>query len=345
MVRGIGGKGWRAAVVAVFLFGLLPRLASADFSARNDSATGSFPVSVALADLNGDGKLDVITANAASVSFLRNTTPSGNSTPTFAFAGQVIPGSSPRSVAVADLNGDGKPDLAVANQGSDSVSVFLNETTTGATSLTFHIGFSFSTQAGPVSVALADLNGDGRLDIVAANRLATSVSMLLNTTSPGDSTPSFAAEEHFAAGNTPRWVAAADLNGDGKPDVVTANEDGNSVSVLLNNVAPGATSLTGSSFSAKTDFATGSAPVSVALADLNGDGKPDIVTANSAADTASVLINATAAGAGTASFNARTDVGTGPGPTGVALGDTNGDDRPEIASPAPKVPWWAARIW
>ena len=88
--------------------------------------------------------------------------------------------------------------------------------------------------ASPFSVAVSDLNGDGRADVVVANRAAASVSVLLNTTTPGAASPTFAAKQDFTTGTNPWSAAVGDLNGDGRPDVVVANEGANSVSVLLN---------------------------------------------------------------------------------------------------------------
>ena len=84
------------------------------------------------------------------------------------------------------------------------------------------------------------------------------VSVLLNTTAPGATTPSFAAQQTFATGSEPDSVAAADLNGDGRPDLIVANYGSNTVSVLLNTTAPGATTA---SFAAQQTFATGTSPI------------------------------------------------------------------------------------
>jgi hypothetical protein len=141
-------------------------------------------------------------------------------------------GGGPTSVAVADVNGDGKPDLVVANKGSNTVSVLLNTTAAGATTPSFAIQQTFATGGAPESVAVADFNGDGRPDLVVANEAADTVSVLLNTTAPGASTPSFAPQQTFATGSAPFSVAVADFNGDGEPDLVVANLGSSSVSVL-----------------------------------------------------------------------------------------------------------------
>ncbi|MEA2422598.1 MAG: large repetitive protein, partial [Thermoleophilaceae bacterium] len=182
-------------------------------------------------------------------------------------------GTTPRSVAVGDLNGDGKPDLAVANQDSNDVSVLLNTTVAGAAAPTFATHADFAAHTAPASVAVGDLNGDGKPDLAVANSGSNDVSVLLNTTVAGAAAPSFATHADFAAGTTPASVAVGDLNGDGKPDLATANNGSNDVSVLLNTTAAGAAAPT---FATHVDFAAGTSPASVAIGDLNGDGKPDL---------------------------------------------------------------------
>ena len=152
------------------------------------------------------------------------------------------------------------------------------------------------------------------------------MSVLLNTTAPGAATPSFAAQQDFATGFGPKSVAAGDVNGDGKLDLVVANFSANTVSVLLNTTAPGAATP---SFAAKQDFATGTNPYSVTVGDLNGDGKLDLVVANGA-NTVSVLLNTTTPGATTPSFAAKQDFATGSVPTVVTAGDLNGDGKPDL---------------
>ncbi|MDP3295250.1 MAG: VCBS repeat-containing protein [Nevskia sp.] len=100
---------------------------------------------------------------------------------------------------------------------------------------------AFATETNPQSVAHADVNGDGRPDLLAANRSSNTVSVLLNTTAPGATTPSFTAQQTFVTGSVPYSVSTADVNGDGRPDLLVANLNSSTVSVLLNTTASGAT--------------------------------------------------------------------------------------------------------
>src|SRR5207237_352696 len=134
----------------------------------------------------------------------------------------------------------GKPDLIVANYNDATVSVLLNTTTPGATIPTFGPQQTFATGTQPRFVAVGDVNGDGKPDLVVGNANDGTVSVLLNTTTPGATTPAFAPQQTFATGSMPFAAALGDVNGDGKPDLVVANDGGATVSVLLNTTAPGA---------------------------------------------------------------------------------------------------------
>lgn len=292
-------------------------------------ATGSDPLSVAGADINGDGQPDLIVANYGdnTVSVLLSTTAPGAAVPSFAPQQVFATGTNPRSVTIADVNGDGRPDIIVANRASNTVSVLLNTTAVGATIPSFAAQQIFSTGANPFSVATADVNGDGKPDLIVANANDNTVSILLNTTASGAVTSSFAAQQTFATGTSPVSVCVADINGDGKPDLLVANVNDNTVSVLLNNTATG-TMI--SAFGTQQTFAAGTAPESLAVADINGDGKPDVIVSNLHANTVSVLLNTTVSGAITSDFAVRQAFATGANPIAVTAADIDGDGKPDL---------------
>ena len=285
---------------------------------------------MAVGDFNGDGRPDWVVANSLdqTVSVLLNTTAAGAATPAFAAQQTFAAGTAPISVAVADVNGDGRPDLVVANSSDVTVSVLLNTTAAGAATTAFAAQQTFATGAGPYSVAVGDFNGDGNPDLVVTNLDDGTVSVLLNTTAAGATTPSFAHQVTFAVGSTPQHVAAADVNGDGRPDLAVANSGDKTVSVLLDTTAVGAATP---AFAAQQTFAAGSAPISVAVGDFSGDGRQDLAVATTGSATVSVLVNTTAAGAGTPSFAAQQTFAVGAGPISIAVGDVNGDGRPDLA--------------
>ena len=285
---------------------------------------------MSLGDINGDGKPDFVVSNYTSntVQVLLNTMPSRSSTPSFASQQTFATGTNPDSVAVRDVNGDGLPDLIVANKSSNTVSVLLNTTFAGASVPSFASQVTFATGTGPAAVVLGDVNGDGRPDLIVANSGSNTVSVLLNTTPAGAGVPSFAPQVTFATGTSPVSVVLGDVNGDGKPDLIVANSGSNTASVLLNTTTPGASSP---SFASQQTFATGSIPDSVALGDVNSDGQPDLIVANSGSNTVSVLLNTTTLGASTPSFASQETFATGSNPAAVAVGDLNGDGKPDLA--------------
>jgi hypothetical protein len=154
-------------------------------------------------------------------------------TPSFAAQQTFATGVHPASVSATDLNGDGKPDLVVANRGSNTVSVLVNTTTPGAGTSTFAAQKTFATDSNPVQVSAADVNGDGKPDLLVANFASNTVSVLFNKTTPGAAAPQFSSLL-FGTGVSPVWVQPADVNGDGRPDLLVANRGGSTVSVLLN---------------------------------------------------------------------------------------------------------------
>src|SRR6266542_4731990 len=319
-----------AALLAAAIGGPTTQAATPTFAAKQDFATGASPRSVSGNDLNGDGQLDlaVVNLNSNTVSVLLNTTAPGATTTSFAAKQDFATGAGPLSVAVGDLNGDGKLDLAVANFNSSTVTVLLNTTAPAAATCTFSGIQDFAVGDGPAFVSMGDMNGDGKLDLAIVNFIFNTVSMLLNTTATGAATASFSANQEFATGTGPIHVTLCDVNEDGKLDLIVANFNSNNVSVLLNSTAPGAATP---SFAAKQDFDTGEAPLFIAVGDLNGDGKLDLAVANLHVSTVSVLLNTTNLGTATPGFAVKQDVDTGANPRSVTLGDLNGDSKLDLA--------------
>jgi uncharacterized protein (DUF2141 family) len=210
----------------------------------------------------------------------------------------------PNSVAIGDLNGDGSPDLVTADLVSSAVSVLLNRGDGSFRAKRDRAGQY------PISVRIDDLNGDGKLDLATISPVGSTLSTLFNR---GDG--SFAPKRDYRTGTRPWSLAIGDLTGDGKPELVTANaylsdpkrRNPGTVSVFVNKGD--------GSFLPKLDYRPGKFPRSVAIRDLNGDGKLDLATANADDNTVSVLFNR-----GDGGLEPRRDYRTGasPPPIGCA---------------------------
>ena len=330
----VGSRSLTSTSGAVDFKGTVDTYASVWFAAQSTFAAGTGPSAVSIGDLNSDGQADLAVANsgANSVSVLLSTTAPGATAPSYGPQTSFAAGTVPAAMSIGDFNADGKADLAIANSGSNSLSVLLNTTPAGATVPSYAAQSTFATGATPSSLSTADVNGDGKPDLIVVNYGANSVGVLLNTTAAGATTPSFAPQTTFAAGSGARALSVGDVNGDGKPDIVVVNEFSNSVSVLLNTTAALATTP---SYAPQTTFPTGLGPVSVAMGDVNGDGKPDLGIANYYSSTVSVLMNTTAAFAATPSFGPANEFAAGIVLSSLSMADFNGDGKAEIVTVNP----------
>lgn len=290
------------------------------FLAPTKYSVGEQPVSIAIGDINGDGKPDIITVNTAlsSIATPRAHTISvllqdANNPGQFLAATDYPTGRFPNAAAIGDLNGDGKPDLAVADNTGISL-LFQSSSTPG----TFLPLTTLALSSASSSIAVADLNGDKKLDLAATSGSSVAV-FLQNPATPG----TFFAPTTYVAGLQPTWVAVADLNGDGKPDLTVANQGaptggGGSVSVLLQDPT-----VPGGYLSAR-NYDTGNGSNLVAVADLNGDGKPDLVAVN--VNGISVLLqDPNVPGQFQSAVNYFENL-----PLSVAIADMNGDNKPDL---------------
>lgn len=243
------------------------------------SPVGENPNALVAADLNGDGNEDLAVANygAGSVSILL-----GKGDQTFAPKVDYACGSKPASLALGDLDGDGKLDLVTANAGKNTVSVLRGN---GDGSFAAQVEYvvlpvGYTGQIHPASVALGDVNGDRRLDIVTANTARDgTVTVLLGKADGG-----FAPQVNYPVGDSPVSVALGDLNADGNLDIVEANYLQGFVGVLLGEGD--------GSFATMVKLTTTQMPYSVLLGDVNDDKRLDIVSVNTGVydGTISVLL-------------------------------------------------------
>jgi hypothetical protein len=289
---------------------------------------GHRPFDVALGDVNGDGRLDLVTANSGSFPPMLGVL-LGQAGGTFAAATTYSSGGDgPGHVALGDVNGDGRLDIVAANITSANVGVLLGQAGgTFAAAITYSSGGT-----SPYGVELGDVNGDGRLDIVTNNYASGTLGVLL-----GQAGGAFAAATTYSSGGShPRGVALGDVNGDGRLDIVVANSDSYQVGVLLGQA--GGTFGTATAYHPGNSSPGNSSPFAVALSDVNGDGRLDIVATNTNSADVGVLLGQTGGTFGVAiayPAGGLTPKGERDGPSGLELGDVNGDGRLDIVTANP----------
>ncbi len=327
-------------------------LTGVNFSPPVSYPVGQVPFAIASGDLNGDGKPDLVVPNQSSntVSVLL-----GNGDGTFQAAMNFAGMPCPRSVAIGDFNGDGKPDLVVPNVNGGNIVVLLGngDGTFRAGQHFATNGGGYSVVAGDfngdgkLDIAVGDRQrcqraaGQRRRHLPESARVTSAASSSLSPSRWGTSTatasPTWPWRTCRAAPSACCWATATapsrrpstsppscfklvigDFNGDGKLDIVTANYNGDSVSVLLGNGD--------GTFQAAQTFAIGADAEYVAAGDFNGDGKLDLAVPNTSENTVSVLL-----GNGDGSFQAAHPFDVGLDPWSDTVGDFNGDGKPDLA--------------
>ncbi|MDV3308584.1 MAG: FG-GAP-like repeat-containing protein [Cyclobacteriaceae bacterium] len=290
-----------------------------------DAESGLYDI--CLCDFDADGKVDVGTAGnkATSVRILRNTS-TGAGNVNFATAATLTPGTKTLRIRCGDLDGDGKPDIVLTEDG-DGHRVFLyRNTSTGPGNFTFS-GQSINIGKKSTTPAIADLDGDGKPEVIISNQDANTITVLKNQSTPGNiavaSTPYTIT---ISGAATTDGLAVNDLNGDGRPEIVTGQYQTNfsNLFIVANNSTPGTLSL--------TSVTTISLPASVKnirIGDLDGDRKPDIAATLLLSSSIAVLHN-TSNGT-TMSFAAPKSFVTVGIPVGLDFGDLDGDGKTDIS--------------
>ncbi|MBA4286700.1 MAG: hypothetical protein C0434_14325 [Xanthomonadaceae bacterium] len=290
--------------------------------------------SITSADFNSDGKPDLAGLDyqtpsppATQLYVLLNTATPGADTFGFSTATTLaLPASIARAVVSADFNLDGRLDLATANGGANTVSIVLNDTAAGAVSANLRLDTSVATAANPFSLASLDINNDGKPDLASANADSRTISLLVNTTTPGASGTSFVRTDTPAIGCCADGIAAGDVNLDGRSDLALALRSSNQVTLLLNRTPAGSLTPVGNVQS----LSVPDGPSAVALVDLNGDRRVDIAVTHANASAISVLLNTTPPTSNAATFAAPVRYAVARFPVAITAADLNGDGRPEL---------------
>jgi hypothetical protein len=285
------------------------------FITANSIPVGTRPAAALSADFNEDGKLDLAIVNQGSNSV---TILLGDGAGHFAAApGSPVPvGTSPVSITVGEFNGDGHLDLAVANQGSQDVTVLLGD---GSGRFSVSPTSPLAIGVTPAAIVAADLNGAGRSDLAVASQAGNAVILFLS-----DGVGGFMASPNgpIAVGVTPSALILGDFNTDGLLDLAVPNSAANNVSVIL---ADGMGGFTAPSISPTP---VGTTAIALLTADFDGDGRSDLAVLNSGSRSLTLLL-----GNGTGGFS------PAPGgpiflttyPSAVAVGDFNSDGRVDLA--------------
>jgi alpha-tubulin suppressor-like RCC1 family protein len=260
-------------------------------------------------------------------------------TANFAASFDLTPAPNPAASIMADLDGDGKPDIAVVCSSGEVISIFRNISTNGAplsaASFAPRVDLPFPTN-GTAGIGYrlqaVDLDGDGKLDLIACEDGGNRVSVFHNIGTPGAlTTNSFEPAFALIAGSDCRFATAKDLDGDGRPDIVALNYGDNTISIFKNVGVPAG--LHPASFLPPVTIPAPGGPYDAAIADLNGDGKPDLVVANADAGTVSIYQNTATTGLLDAnSFLPPFSLGVGVNTASILVADLDGDGNLDLVA-------------
>jgi hypothetical protein len=289
------------------------------FAPKYDLTTGTEPLGLVVADLDGDHRNDIavtIYNNGAGdhLTIFRNTGTNGQ----LQFDSVDVPtGRGPEGLAVGDLDNDGKVDLVSVNPGDSSISVLRNLSTQGI--LDFEpVPFSLSSPPTPHQVVITDFDGDGKPDIIMTSNIGRIVSVFHHASDPN--TIAFDYRRDFPTEGFLNLLAVADLDRDMRPDILVPIEDTSHLSILQNISSPGNVQA-----SALPLLATGTSPKGIAVGDLNNDQLPDVVV--SANGGLGIFTNGSSQGV----FSLpRTDVAMGTTPEAATIGDLDKDGFSDV---------------
>jgi hypothetical protein len=233
----------------------------------------------------------------------------------------------PEDIRVSDLDGDGMPDIVIANYTAGSISVFRNTSSIGNINVANFVRKDYTSGTGATFISVADLDNDGKQDVIVANQGENSLSIFKNISIAGNI--SFNSPVKIATPSTPIGIGIGDFDKNGWLDIVTANHGNGTVSIFTNKGI--VNSISTNNFNPRFGLITGLNPITIDVADLDGDSKSDIVVGNYGSNSISIFKNNYISGAlSTASFSTKLDFNAGNKPGYVKLGDMDGDSKLDI---------------
>jgi type II secretory pathway component GspD/PulD (secretin) len=311
------------------------------------ATTDTDPVWIATAALNvkNNANIDLAVANKGSNTvsiLLGQLDATGVANGTFLAGADVPTGHAPVSVVTANFHNlttnTGYLDLAVANQGDDTISIFQGNgdgTFNPPTTIQLAAGFA------PTALATGTFTNSGNTDLVVTEEstVSTNAGAVQVFLGQGNGTFILASSPPYTVGNTPSFVVTGDFNGDGVPDFAVANSgapstatdgtavSGNSVSIFFGNPNPNQINAGNGTFTFEATYAAGTGPTSIAVADYNQDGFPDLAMSDSGDNAVTILFNESN-GVFTSSIP---EIPVGTDPVSIVTADFNGDGRPDAA--------------
>jgi len=276
-------------------------------------AVGNSPNGIAIGDINGDGANDLVVAAVRSdlsgcISIFNQTTAGS-----FPVRGDLDAGTYPDGIALGDLNGDGRLDIAVANYGDGTVGLYLQKSGGG-----FYPMIPYTVGSGPRCVAIGDVNNDGRPDLVNTVFFDNKTVIHFQTSNGQLQMPAVKMDSGFH----PVGLAIGDVDSNGRPDIVVANSLSNTTGVYYQK--PDGT-LLGMVNVPSSGFQTWQ----VAAGDLNDDGRPDVAVSNLWPNADVVDISAEDLSGALKSMVSLQSVA---GPDGVGIGDLDGDGLNDVVT-------------
>lgn len=294
------------------------------FAAKVDITTGTSPQCFVIDDVDGDGKVDLVVGNAGDKTFsvhINNSTPGSVSFAAGVAFATSVP-DAPNEITTVDYDLDGKPEVVYnyTNGTGSLLHMFKNNSTPGTPSFNNALNDAGNS---PRNIVCTDFDQDGKVDVGVVSNATGSFFAYRNTTAvPG--TLSISVSSAFMVGSNPVWIAAGDIDGDGKPDIVSTNSGGSNVAYSLNNGSVGTISL-----AARSGNSISTTPSCVLLADVDGDGRPDMVASGRGNSTINFFRNFSSPGA--VVLGGRVSIATITSPDFFAFCDFDGDGKPDLA--------------